>query len=304
MASSSASICLAHELRPAKIADKPQDPDEEARHTFTPEDLWLLELFAHQAAHAIENARNYLDLERAYQQQRAVDRQKDDFLARASHDLRLPLTSVVGFLDLALEQHELPGDMQAIIQQAADEAQRMREMLDDLLAQSRLDSNERVVNRRRIALAPVIAEVVGARNKQVILHRTNHDFVTEIPANLVVMADLARLKEVLENLLSNAVKYSPEGGTITVTARHDEARRMVAISISDHGIGIPPEAYQQIFERFSRVDSPLASEIRGTGLGLYLARQLVESMGGTIWLEQSTPGEGSTFIFTLPADEE
>jgi signal transduction histidine kinase len=277
-------------------------PDEEISPVFSDDDRWLLELFAVQAAHAIENTRTYLDLDRAYQQQRALDRQKDDFIARTSHDLRLPLTGVLGFLDLTLMM--LPADidpeLRANLQQSADEGQRMKEMMDQLLEQARLDSGQRAVHLTDVALAPVVEEVVTARRKQVQLHGTPHQFEVRIPAHIIIAADVARLKEIMENLLSNAVKYSPKGGTIRVEAREAADHEVVELAVSDEGMGIPPEAHSQIFERFTRVESPVASEISGTGLGLYLARQLVESMGGAIRLERSSPEAGSVFIVTLP----
>lgn len=297
-------ICLVQELRLDGTPIHHHHLDD-TQTAFTAEDIWLLELFATQAAHAIENARTYLDLERAYQRQRALDRQRDDFLARASHDLRLPLTSVVGYLDLALARVEGDDDLQTLLQQAADEAQRLREMLDDMMAQVRQDGQGREPQTRPLDLGPIIEDVVQARRKQVALHGTRHRFFLQIDEPLTVLADRTSLKEVLENLISNAVKYSPGGGDIVIAARatvaQDDAQgEMALVTVSDEGIGIPPEAHDQIFERFLRLESSLASEIRGDGIGLYLARQLVEAMGGTIWLAQSQPGVGSIFAFTLP----
>jgi signal transduction histidine kinase len=296
-------ISLLHEIPETPPPPSTSRRDESRRATFTTEDIRLLELFAAQAAQAIENVRTYLDLERAYQAQRALDRQKDDFIARVSHDLRLPLTSVVGCLDLALTLVDpaVSPEMQSLLQQASDESDRLAEMLEQLLAQARLDSGKRELRLTSIRLASVVSDVVRARQKQVALHGMTHAFSMEIPEDLMVQADVARLKEVLENLISNAVKYSPHGGMVRVTAGiADDDPQMVLIRVSDEGVGIPPEAHEHIFERFTRSESALASEIRGTGLGLYLARQLIESMGGAIWLERSEPGKGSTFAYTLP----
>ncbi|HKD76611.1 MAG TPA: ATP-binding protein, partial [Ktedonobacterales bacterium] len=149
--------------------------------------------------------------------------------------------------------------------------------------------------------ASVVSDVVRARQKQVALHGMSHTVSMDVPEDLLVQADVARLKEVLENLISNAVKYSPHGGMVRVDAGiSDDDPQMALIRVSDEGVGIASEAHEHIFERFTRSESALASEIRGTGIGLYLARQLVESMGGAIWLERSEPGNGSTFAYTLP----
>ena len=300
-------ICLLHEVPNSGIIDVSARRDEPTRASFTSEDIRLLELFASQAAQVIENARSYLDLERAYQQQRALDRQKDDFIARVSHDLRLPLTSVIGCLDLALTQADatLDTEIRTLMQQAADEAQHLGEMMDHLLAQAQLESGKRELHLSTIRLASVVEDVMRARQQQVALQGVTHTFSIAVPQDMQVRADIARLKEVLENLLSNAVKYSPQGGVVSVAARiADVTPATVLLRVSDEGIGMAADAHEHIFERFTRIDSALASEIRGTGLGLYLARQLIESMGGTIWLEESEPGKGSVFACTLPLAED
>jgi len=281
--------------------------DEEIPPNFTDEDIWLLDLFAGQAALAIENAHTYTELEHAYQQQRTLDRQKDDFIARVSHDLRLPLTSVMGFLDLLLESWEMQSteDNIAMLQTAFDEAGQLAEMLDQLLSQARLDSGKRPLNMTAIRLMPVIEEIRRSRQKQISLQSAPFTFTFAIDSNLWVMADLSRLKEVLENLISNAMKYSPNGGQIRCDAQIIEGDGIpnVLVHVSDQGIGIIESGREHLFERFSRIDSPLVGEVRGSGLGLYLTRQLLESMDGRIWLQESTPGQGSVFCFTLPLAE-
>jgi signal transduction histidine kinase len=293
-------ICLIHPPMPAEVATG--NNEDRVRYTFTDDDLWLLDLFAGQAAQAIENARTYQELEQAYQQQRALDRQKDDFIARVSHDLRLPLTSVIGYLDLALATarsgtHE---DLLELLQQSADDAQNLAEMLELLLAQALLDSGKRELRLKTLHLGAVIDEVVQARQRQSELRGLPHHFVIRVEEIAPVIADLARLKEAMENVISNAVKYSPDGGEITITVYPAKDNRSACISIRDQGIGISQDERSALFRRFSRVESPLVSEIRGTGMGLYLAQQLIESMGGQIWLEWSVPGQGSEFVLTLP----
>ncbi len=276
-------------------------PDDDVRLTFDKDDLWLLELFALQAAQAIEHGRTFQELERAYQQQRALDRQKDDFIARISHDLRIPLTNVIGGLEVALQY--LPADLdptlRELLQQADGDAQRMRELMEEMLAQAQMENDAREVHLRAVALAPVLVEIVEARRKQGALLGLPHSFSIEVEQDLVAQADLTRLKEILENLLSNAVKYSPSGGDIRVQAGADADRSHARILVSDHGLGISPEMQTRIFERFTRAPAA-ASEISGTGLGLYLARQLAAGMHAAVTLEASTPDEGSMFAITLP----
>lgn len=274
---------------------------EDIKQEFTDEEIWMLDLFAAQAATALENARTYQELERAYQQQRTLDRQKDDFIARVSHDLRLPLTSVVGLLDLLQDEvnsSDPSNETTILLQQAEHEAQRLADMLDQMLSLARIDSGKRDIKLSTLRLAAIVDDIVRARQKHGTMQGTDHKFTIDIPQEIRIMADLSRSKEVLENLISNAIKYSPQGGMITVYGQIEQDSAQ--LRIKDEGLGIAAEARESIFERFSRIESPLISEIRGTGLGLYIARQLMESMGGALILEQSEPGQGSTFLCTFP----
>jgi signal transduction histidine kinase len=330
--------------------------DDAERRVFTTDDLWLLELFAAQAAQAIENARTYVELDRAYHKQRALDRLKDDFIATASHELRTPLTGVQGFLDLL---HDYPGSRDEpraldFLERAIESAQELADIAERLLQTSRLDSGRVEVHIGPLRLAPVVEEVLRAYRLLREAQGSGHALTSEIAGDLSVYADLGRLKEVLDNLIGNAVKYSPRGGQVTVTcelaafgrpdadaaggllaaadealserptlvlphleegdaadeapdAPHAELRAAAAhqpyvvITVSDDGIGIPPEEREGLFGRFSRGDSARTSEIRGTGLGLYICRQIARAMGGDVWLHTSVPGAGSTFALALPA---
>jgi two-component system sensor histidine kinase VicK len=115
----------------------------------------------------------------------------------------------------------------------------------------------------------------------------------------VVQADPERLRQVLNNLLSNAIKYSPDSGKITISGRYDD--QQVYVAVSDQGIGIPIGERDRIFDRFYRVDSALSRRTQGAGLGLYLAKSVIEAHRGRIWVS-SSPGQGSTFVFSLPRE--
>ena len=125
-------------------------------------------------------------------------------------------------------------------------------------------------------------------------HTLELRFTTDVPP---VHADYDRIREVLENLISNAIKYSPEGGVIRIMGRSEGD--VAVISVSDQGVGIPPDEQRKLFRRFYRVDNRLRRETQGAGLGLFLSRAIVEAHGGRIWVE-SQPGRGSRFSFTLP----
>ncbi|HIQ05852.1 MAG TPA: ATP-binding protein, partial [Anaerolineae bacterium] len=128
-----------------------------------------------------------------------------------------------------------------------------------------------------------------------------HQFEIDFPEGYpVVMADQERIRQVLRNLISNAIKYSPDGGVIRVGGWYDE--EWVTVYVADQGIGIPPEEQNRLFQRFYRVDSSLRRQTKGTGLGLFLSKALVEAHGGRIWF-RSEPGKGSTFFFALPREQ-
>jgi signal transduction histidine kinase len=125
-----------------------------------------------------------------------------------------------------------------------------------------------------------------------------HSLKAHVEGNVAyIKGDQSKLRQVIQNLLSNAVKYSPRGGMVTVEAREHDADHL-RVSVSDEGIGIPPEQVGRLFQKFSRIDSVEAREIKGSGLGLWICREIVRAHGGEIWVE-SRPGEGSTFSFTV-----
>jgi signal transduction histidine kinase len=332
--------------------------DDAERRAFTDDDLWLLDLFAAQGAQAIENARTYVELERAYRKQRELDRMKDDFIATASHELRTPLTGVSGFLDLLLEYPGSRDEPLAVefLEKASESAQELAEIAERLLQTSRLDTGRMEIHTGPVRLATVIEEVLHSYKGLQQSQGGHYDLSAEIAPEVYVEADLGRLKEVLDNLISNAIKYSPHGGGIEVTcevsalstggaypaeertlitgsiderptvvmphlvtgaAGEEESPRApsptviaagllkdyITVVVRDHGMGIPVTEQGNLFRRFSRLDSARASQIRGTGLGLYICRQIMRAMDGDVWLEESMPGEGSAFAFTLPAAE-
>ena len=192
--------------------------DDGERRAFTDEDLRLLDLFAVQAAQAAENARAYVELERAYRKQRDLDRLKDDFIATASHELRTPLTGVQGFLELLLDLPVTQSDplAQEFAGRAADSARELAEIAERLLQTARLDSGRLDLHTAPVRLAPVVDRVMRSFGDLEVAQGTQHTLLADVPTGFVAQADLGRLKEVLDNLVSNAIKYSPPGGEITV----------------------------------------------------------------------------------------
>jgi PAS domain S-box-containing protein len=217
-----------------------------------------------------------------------MERLQQDFVAMASHDLAGPVTVLRARAQL-LQRRQVydEASVTAIIEQT----QRMERLIDDLRELVRLDTGH-----LELRPAPVqLAHLAQAAIERMRLQAPDHDLrlvTPDLPRDIRVDAD--RIAQVLDNLLGNSVKYSP-GGVVTVTVEHPAD--LVKVSITDQGPGIDPEAIPRLFERFYRANARDVTV--GLGLGQYIARTLVIAHGGQIWVE-STPGQGSTFIFTLP----
>lgn len=210
------SVPLAHHGQVVGVLDVLDDAE---RRTFTDDDLWLLELFAAQAAQAMENARMYVELESAYRKQRELDRMKDDFIATASHELRTPLTGVQGYLELLRDYPAVRSDLMVaeFVNKAADSADDLADIAERLLQTSRLDTGRLELHATPVRLARVIEESLRSfRALQDAQGVSTHELSMQAPEDVYVQADLGRLKEALDNLISNAIKYSPQGGRVRV----------------------------------------------------------------------------------------
>ena len=229
-------------------------------------------------------------------EERDLDRRRDTFVSVASHELRTPMTTIMGFTDLLLDEIGENPRQSRWLKYVSEETQRMTEILDDMLDVSRIQSGNVRLTLERLSVAEAVDEVVASLSPTTEVHEFFVDLGSALPK---VLVDRSKFSQILVNLLTNAVKYSPEGGRIVVNARHEPRNDRVVISISDEGIGIEEKDLDAVFETFHRVRSPATDAIRGSGLGLYIVKQLVELMGGEVWLE-SEAGRGSTFFFSAP----
>ena len=234
-------------------------------------------------------------LHRALERLREFDRMKDEFIAVISHELRTPLTSVYGAA-LTLQKRDVDKDVQdALLGIVSDEAGRLARLLDDALSASRLHADRETFEIEAVdgeAIARAVVEAARPRLPEGIELE-----LVSLNGLRPVAADRDKLRQVLVNLTENAIKYSPDGGDIEV--RIDRAADAMRFSVRDQGIGIAPEEQARIFERFHRLDPNMTRGVGGTGLGLYICRELVQRMGGRIWVT-SREGSGSTFSFDLP----
>lgn len=230
---------------------------------------------------------------------RRVESIRRDFVANASHELRTPLTSIRGFVE-ALEDGALdePNTAQRFLGRIRSQADRMAELIEDLLALSKLESEAQTAHLERADVARVARSVVSSFAERAGMRRI--DLSVRQGPDVAAVCDVERLRRILENLLDNAVKYTPGGGSVEVVVSA-QPRGAATIDVVDTGIGIPPEHASRVFERFYRVDKSRSRDLGGTGLGLAIVKHLAETMGATVSVT-SESGKGSTFRVTLRAE--
>jgi len=218
------------------------------------------------------------------------------FTADASHELRTPLAILTGETQLALTDNLNSDETKQVFKSSLEELERMTKIVDNLLALSRFDSKDAVLEIQRIDLSDLVIETCEQMRKAT--EAKHLDLVIDKIEPLEMMGDGFRLRQVIRNLLDNAIKYTPEGGQIKV-ALETNGSQTSHLTIADTGIGIPSEELTRIFDRFYRVDKARSRELGGSGLGLSIVKRVVEAHDGTIVID-SQPGVGTTASIYLP----
>jgi PAS domain S-box-containing protein len=231
-------------------------------------------------------------------ERKALDRMKDEFVGTVSHELRTPLTAIKGFIELVLDGDAgaVPEIQREFLEVAARNADRLGALINDILDVSRIESQQLEIRTQATDLVAVLEEVVATF--QVVAGNKGLTLRQEIGRLPRVLGDAPRLVQVFSNLVSNAIKYTPKG-EVAIGARVSEAG--VEVIVRDSGIGLSSEEQAQLFTKFFRGRNPVVTEAGGTGLGLVIARAIVEKHQGTIDVE-SRPGEGTRFRVVLPVD--
>jgi signal transduction histidine kinase len=250
-------------------------------------------------------------LEQINEQQQQLNLLKDQFILNVNHELRTPLTAVYGYLEILLEHQEhMDAQKQRIfLKNALYSCEELQLLINNVLDTMQMKYEQQRLLVEKLSLASIIHEVIihidPRRQQEHVLH-------LDIPEHLSVLANAQYLRQILRNLLSNAFKYAPINTPIELKAcvwnpsndsetPSQTLQPMICISVRDCGPGIPPQELPRLFGQFVRLERDITGTIRGTGLGLYVSKQLVEAMNGTIWVESSgIVGEGSHFRFTLP----
>lgn len=248
--------------------------------------------------------RSHQDLEKAYEELSVLDKMKSDFIAIASHELRTPLSIIKGYAD-AFQFGEL-GELSAFqmdkVKIMNARADQMTKIINDLLDVTRLEEGRLVGEKWPAPVEGLITNAVSEYRGRAA--QCGQELRSSVEKNLPpVSVDVWRVHQVMENLIGNAIKFTPEGGSIEVTARSSEDPGMVEIAVSDTGPGIPAKEREKLFTMFYQAETDSSRSAGGLGLGLVISKGIVEGHGGRIWVESET-GRGSSFRFTLPISKE
>jgi signal transduction histidine kinase len=227
-----------------------------------------------------------------------ADKLKDEFVALISHDLRTPLTSIIGYVELSLEDVEPPLDEErrGYLQIVSRSSERLLRLVDDLLFVARLQAGRLILERSELDLCTIAAQAAQEARPRAEAKQLTLEFIGGSP--VLIEGDKGRLFQLLDNLISNAIKFTPEGGRIDV--RVVPADGVAVLEVSDTGIGLGPDEAELVFDRFFRSSRVVAQQVPGTGLGLFIARAIVDAHAGTVAAKTREDG-GTTFHVELPA---
>jgi K+-sensing histidine kinase KdpD len=264
-------------------------------HAFDETDAIVLQTLCDQLSTAIKNARLYDEIRKANMKLTELDKMKSEFLGIVSHDFRSPLSSII-LAGKSLLKNEAVQGIQRVkeyLQLIVDQANRLNQLAEDTLSIAKVESGQlsyyfKIVNIERLLQDAISLVKLSSR----------HQVEYTIDPNVVfIKGDQSKLRQVVGNLVNNAVKYSPRGGKVKIVVE-DHSAEAILVSVIDEGIGIPQDKMDKLFQKFSRIDSDMVKGIKGTGLGLWICKEIVQAHGGSIWVE-SELNKGSVFKFTL-----
>jgi signal transduction histidine kinase len=263
-----------------------------ADEPFDPAAVQALQQFSTLGALLLRNAR-------LIEQAREAEQAKSEFMSIAVHELRAPLTVTGGYLSMALEGAlgELPKPVHDVLATAQRKTEEAKALADELLTVARLEGKVLSPRAERVSVSDAVKKAIARAHPRAELVRATFD--VDDAGDLAILADEALVGKILDNLLNNALTYTDHPPTIRVGARQEGDE--VLLTVADDGIGISSEDQGRIFRRFARGTDRMVAERPGTGLGLYLSRGLAEQMDGSLKLESSQTGKGSTFVLRLPA---
>jgi K+-sensing histidine kinase KdpD len=264
------------------------------RCSFTDKEVGVCQALANLATISLQNASLFSQINVANEQLKKLSDLKSDLLHIISHDLKSPLTVISGYAEILLDGPErVAENWESILHEIITQARMMARLIEDTLAISRIESGILELNLEEVDVTSPIENLIT-------IHKHECPFRRDLPTHLPkVRADKLRLHEILDNLITNAIKYSGENNEITISAAVDNQNKSMRIGVTDKGFGIPEDEIPNLFKKFYRIKNEASRRVRGTGLGLYIVKQMVEAHEGKIWVE-SKLSQGSTFYFSLP----
>jgi signal transduction histidine kinase len=242
------------------------------------------------------------ELREANEQLRNRDKMQQDFINIAAHELRTPIQPILG-LTGSLRSQITDTEQQALLEIIIRNAKRLKRLTDDILDVGKIESQLLKLNKEKIDLNEIISNVVKDYRNQIIESKRRIELLyADYLPGAIVEADKDRITQVISNLLSNAVKFTKDDGNILISVRTVEssesikqkADKTVIVSVKDTGVGIDPELSPNLFKKFA------SKSFQGTGLGLFISKNIIEAHGGKVWAENNPDGKGATFGFSLP----
>jgi GAF domain-containing protein len=264
---------------------------------FTEKQVALLRTFADQAVIAIQNARLFHEIQEKSRQLEEASRHKSHFLASMSHELRTPLNAILGFNEMILGgiYGDVPGDMTEPLRDMATSGKHLLRLINNVLDLAKIEAGRMELALGDYSVQDTVAGVHATLRP--LAAEKGLEFMTEVPADVpLAWGDGGRIAQCLMNLAGNSLKFTKHG---KVAIHVQQENGVLRYSVTDTGIGIPPDKIGSLFTEFKQTDATIASEFGGTGLGLSITKKFIEMHGGRIWVE-SEPGKGSAFRFEIP----
>lgn len=242
------------------------------------------------------------DLEKANEQLKILDQQKSEFVSIASHQLRSPLTAIKGYTSMLLEGSfgKIPARAKGAIERVFESSQHLVSMVEDLLNITRVEQGKMLFNFEKVDLKKMAEDIIGALSPNAQKNKLELTFGTDNKEPYLILADYEKIRQVVLNLIDNAIKYTPKG-FVKVRINKDTSKNKILLSVADSGVGISLALKNRLFEKFSRGDFKNRLHVNGVGLGLYVAKGMMEAHKGDIWVESPGEGRGSTFFVEFQA---
>jgi signal transduction histidine kinase len=244
------------------------------------------------------------NLDKANNRLKVLDKMKSEFVSIASHQLRSPLTSIRGYASMLLEGSygAVPPKAKEALQRISDSSKYMIDSVEDYLNVSRIESGNMKYEMSDFNLKDITSNVVDELRQVAMQKGLLLTFTSDISSKGIVNADIGKTRQALHNLINNSIKYT-ERGSIVVSVRESKAPKKILVTISDTGIGMSEDTQDSLFAKFSRAKDANKTNASGTGLGLFVAKQMIEHMKGTITAKSDGPGKGSSFTLELPLQQ-